>query len=178
MSEKQACQGAIWCCLVSACADPFCRPNKRSRCRPLRKRCIFTRISTMKGRTGHLNCQSRFQDAPSTRPYPFSLSNWKRYRIVPLGLLASIGTFELDVAKIIAGASCKRRQRSWAPAAALTCAWKGSKRSSSSSWDRLQIWNDLSARMDRMREVEKWETNVTLPIPIQSKMLSLSICRR
>lgn len=27
---------------------------------------------------------------------------------MPLGLLASIGTFELDVAKIIAGASCKR----------------------------------------------------------------------
>lgn len=37
----------------------------------IRKRCIFTRIATIKGRPGHLNCQSRFQEAPSRRPYTY-----------------------------------------------------------------------------------------------------------
>lgn len=39
---------------------------------------------------------------------PFHPVIEKRYRRVPPGLLASIGTFELDVAKIIVRASCKR----------------------------------------------------------------------
>lgn len=49
------------------------------------------------------------------------------------------------------------RQGSLILVAALTCACRGSNKSSNSSRDHRHIWSDLSARIDRISKEGKWE---------------------